>query len=428
MLSHKGNFLGTLKGAQYFRTWSRLQHFNRCRRRVITTWWEVAWSIASWRPSWKSFYGAWADPSFGFVRPPRRSRRKAPLDVSRFFPLVPPPSPLRGGAAGAAATTRRRNEKNQFEQKLLEGLQALLASAQQDVSNKGKGKGKGKVGKPSPGNTKGKGKGPTPGQPSASSPGSDGNMDLLNALSRLVHRAQKKPQGLSQRLQQLVEVAVRDQKLAPKPKRPKKTKDTKNPSRPQIAAPAPEAPWLRVVKGKGVPDHLPASSSQKVPVRFRLRNADWPSSIIIPSVGKLGGILDSAKEDSKFVLLVHTKDELNQALEVIHGDKNAKVTVVVPTAAGKDVKDEDFPNVHFKEHRIPLIDPSGKLVTKVVGIWGDKGVSPNNALRVVVPVDKRPKGPQFDKIRSETLVFRVTFDRRFCDDKSVETAFEPTWY
>eukprot|EP00435_Cladocopium_sp_Y103_P043026 s1688_g12.t1 len=340
-----------------------------------------------------------------------------PLDLERIFPSKRPPGLCRGGAAGSAATQRKRVEKGQLESRLLEGLVNLLSSFQQEARGSGpqKGQQKGQTSSTGPkGPDKGKGKGkPVPngkgkGKDSALQKGAgshqDADSNLLEALSRLVQRAQKKPAGLIDRLQNLTNAAINGRRLGKKKK--KKTRQVQGASVQNS-----DAPWLRVVQGKGISED---QFRKRIKI-FKLRSLDWPGYTVVPSCQKLGLMLDKKAADSKFVVLAQNNEEVSKILEVIHGDSSANVTVVVPTGVGVPVQCPDFPQVTFKESRVPLVDGNGRVITKVVGTWGRTDVFSNSAIRVVVPSDKRPAGPNFDSIRNETLVLRVTLDSRFCN-------------
>ena len=308
----------------------------------------------------------------GCFEPSIRCRTNLSSVGSSSLALFPPPLPLhlpgacRGGAAGSAATERKRAEQLSKESRLLEGLMALLTSFQQEEQETGKGKGSFPVihkseqkGKADPGkgtgNNKGKNKGT--GKGPQASPSQNGEGALLDALQRMVFRAQKKPGRLIQRLQNLLDAAIQGRKLGKKAR--KKTKrQAKTHGPPQDKAPE-ESPWLRVVKGKGVPE---SQIDRKHGGVFRLRASDWDGAIVVPSPHKLGDYLDKKKPDSKFVILIQAFDELSyKVLEIIHGDKAAKVKVIIPCSSGKPVQVEDFPKLSFGKARFLFLTPMVRL-------------------------------------------------------------------
>ena len=325
----------------------------------------------------------------------------------------------RGGAKG---TSGGKSKQNSIESELLVGLQKLLQQFNPQTlsgeSKKGKGFGSGVFSNTDKGTPK---------------LGTD--VGLLQALKRLVTRAEKKPQGLLNRLQSLVVAAgkacEKGQTLDPKQK-PGKTRrpgagnsglDGKGSGKNSVPkgaaksqdlseAPSAEGEWS-VVGKKGRPQPPLLFPSKQID--FRLRESDWPGYTIVPRVQKLGAFLDSEKKNDPLVILVFSPQELVNLMQMIHGEKGVKITVLCPCKKGETISVDGFPNVTFEEKRYPVQDSAGKVLTKIMACWTN-GVAFNQHMRVVVPQDRRPTNkPEF---RNEhTTVIRLRADSRYCNDK-----------
>lgn len=217
-----------------------------------------------------------------------------PFSQDRFSDLcnvtgLPPNIPFdncRGGAGGSAATARKRKE-NERDQALLQGLAGLLAHFNSTVSNghnKGKGKQQSKQAT-STGNRPRSGKGPQTNTVDTSG--------LLGALTRLVNRAQKKPEGLLDRLVALVDVASSGLNLEPEKRQKKRRRPQTEVKKGKGGAKASgkeegqKGSASGPSTGKG--SDLPAGSSWAHIVKGKKVSGDFSRAYFPPPSRRLGG-------------------------------------------------------------------------------------------------------------------------------------------
>jgi hypothetical protein len=240
--------------------------------------------------------------------------------------------------------------------------------------------------------TNGKGKGGTV-------PRLASDVGLLNALQRLVTRAEKKPEGLLGRLKNLLNAAENAAKSGQSmnpgstkttvpnqterdsskevPKGTSKGK-TKGKTGAEQDKPTQESPCITVGRG-GRPVGKEKGKGNKGirPVVFRLREQDRANTVVVQSAGMFGSMVDKKGAEAPFVVMVMNPDELKVVLGIIHGDKNIRVSVLCPYG---------FPEVKFVYDKLPLWDSSGKLVTKNVASWNNLTQKVKRSFQVGVPV------------------------------------------
>ena len=324
----------------------------------------------------------------------------------------------RGGAGGSTATERKRVEKQNVDNQLLAGLADLLKRCEPDVGRPTKGDsrteekridGKGKVG---------------------NVPRLASDVGLLNALQRLVTRAQKKPEGLLGRLRNLFAAAenavnsgqsiilslkrLRNRHGEPSKgtsKRAQKGK-TNGKSPGKQDKPIEGSPWITVGCG-GRPEGKEKGKGKQGarPVSFRLREQGWPNTVVVQKAETFGSSIDKKGTGFPFAVLVSTPEELKVVFGIIHGDAKIRVSVICPRRTNEEVACDEFPDVKFVYDKIPLWDPYGKLITKNVATWNSLTQKVKRSFQVGVPIESRPKGT-----RPDSLVLRVTMDIRLCSD------------
>lgn len=232
----------------------------------------------------------------------------------------------RGGGGGSATTARKRWEKDR-EQALLQGLAGLLAqfkSPEEKGKNKQNGKGKGKpLAQGSKGSTAQTGK--------SSNEQTVDDVGLVGALGRLVQRAQKRPEGLLDRLIALVDVASARKNLESEKRKKKKQKSRGeqskgavkgkgkkgNKSGPQTnqgkgkgPVPAIGSTWAHIVGGKKV------SGDFHGPI-FYLRPEDWKAYTVVPHVQQFGNWVDKEGKTKPFIFVVHDQEQLDEAAALV---------------------------------------------------------------------------------------------------------------
>lgn len=231
-----------------------------------------------------------------------------------------------GGAGGSNTTARKRAERNSVESQLLAGLADLLKKFEPKVS-----------------------------RPSRTEKETENTImvrervapsldwGLLNALHRLVTRAEKKPEGLLGRLKNLLHAAENaaksGQSVNPGSTKTKVPNQTERDSSKEIpkgtnkgktkgkmggdqGKPIEESPWITVGRG-GRPVGKEKGKGNKGirPIIFRLREQDWTNTVVVQSAGMFGSMVDKKGTDSPFVVMVLNPDELKVVLGTIHGDK-----------------------------------------------------------------------------------------------------------
>ena len=309
-----------------------------------------------------------------------------------------------------------------MEHELLNGLQKLLQQFNSQTFGGDNGKGKG-YGEGSPPNV------------GRETPKLSTDVGLLQALKRLVTRAEKRPEGLLHRLQSLVVAAGKasgkGQTFNPKQKPGKsqqlggkgvskdekgagKQNQSKGGAKGKKSAEviSKESDWTLVGR-KGKPQPPLSFSNDKS--EFRLRESDWPGYTLVPRVEKLGAILDSDKKSDPLVILVFASQELVNLLQMIQGEKGIRITVLCPCKKGDTITVDGFPNIHFEEKRYPVQDNAGKVLAKIMACWTN-GVAFNQRMRIVVPQDRRPTFKPESR-NEHTTFFRLRADSRYCQEK-----------
>ena len=333
----------------------------------------------------------------------------------------------RGGAGASAATARKRQE-HERDHALLEGLAALLAQFDDRAPQSGKKGTKGSGGPRKGGkNTAGKG------SPQAQSKESVG---LLGALTRLVNRAHKQPDTLLDRLKALVSAASEGKNLEPDKRRPKKpgaktsgakgkggkapAPRGKNAAKAKVATQAAhvgkgpaaftteDSTWVHIVRGT----KLAGSASGPV---FRLRPDDWTDFTVIPHVNAFGSLIDTVGKQKPFVLLVGSQEQLDEVATLVAGDPAIKASVIYVLGFGSPLEHDRDSVLQNRETKLPLLDKARKVSTRKVQCWSNHEQVCSTKVRVVVPMDKRPPVTTRESSKKDTLVIRLSLDKRFTE-------------
>ena len=332
----------------------------------------------------------------------------------------------RGGGGGSAATARKRWEKDR-DQALLQGLAGLLAqfkTPEEKGKNKGTGKGKGK---PLAQGSKG--------DPASSGQSSKvrtvDEVGLLGALARLVERANKRPEGLLDRLVALVDVASTGKSLESEKRKKKKNRPRNEPlndgakqkgnkggkSGPQTSqgkgngpAHAPSSTWAHIVGGKKV-------SGDAHGPKFNLRPVDWDAYTVVPQVQQFGNWVDKAGKTKPFIFLVHDQEQLDEAAALVAGDTDIKASVIQVLGFETPFEIPQGSNLVKRETKVPLVDFAGKVSTRKVLCWSNHDTFEKSMVRVVVPVEKRPPIVTRETSKLDTIVIRLSIDKRFTESK-----------
>ena len=140
---------------------------------------------------------------------------------------------------------------------------------------------------------------------------------------------------------------------------------------------------------------------------LRLREQDWPGTVIVQTAASLGSDIDKHGTAKPFCVLVLNHEELSTVLGIIH-DSKIQATVVHPVERGKEIQSESFPSFKFVMNRFPMVNSVGSTITASVACWNNlPAVGKINQKEI--PKDKRPTGQ-----RPESLVVRITAESGFC--------------
>jgi len=246
----------------------------------------------------------------------------------------------------------------------------------------------------------------------------------------LVNRAQKKPEGLLDRLVALVDVASSGLNLEPekrqkKRRRPQtevkkgkggaKASGKKEGQKGSASGPSTGkgsdlpagSSWAHIVKGKKV------SGDFQGPI-FRLRPEDWADFHVVSHVNQFGTLVDKCGKAKPFVFLVKHQDQLDEAVALVAGDADIKATLLFVLGFGAPLELIG----KERESKVPLVDAAGKVSTRKVQCLSNHNTFDQSKVRVVVPVDKRPPVTTRETSKLDTLVIRLSLDKRFTDTKA----------
>jgi hypothetical protein len=158
---------------------------------------------------------------------------------------------------------------------------------------------------------------------------------------------------------------------------------------------------------------LSDSAPKQQDSRLRLRQQDWLGKVLVQDAIDFGPSIDKHGLEKEFVVLVHCLKDIGEVLALIQGDSKIKALVLVPSKPGCSLPPEATNGNKFSETKLPLLDATGRVVTKTVQKWTNLAAAPTAQMRVVVPAEKRP--PKLNSDRNDTAVFRLTLDKRYTD-------------
>ena len=147
---------------------------------------------------------------------------------------------------------------------------------------------------------------------------------------------------------------------------------------------------------------------------FRLRPEDWADFHVVSHVNQFGTLVDKCGKAKPFVFLVKHQDQLDEAVALVAGDADIKATLLFVLGFGAPLELIG----KERESKVPLVDAAGKVSTRKVQCLSNHNTFDQSKVRVVVPVDKRPPVTTRETSKLDTLVIRLSLDKRFTDTKA----------
>ena len=129
-------------------------------------------------------------------------------------------------------------------------------------------------------------------------------------------------------------------------------------------------------------------------------------------------MVDKCGKAKPFVFLVKHQDQLDEAVALVAGDADIKATLLFVLGFGAPLELIGSSTLKERESKVPLVDAAGKVSTRKVQCWSNHNTFDQSKVRVVVPVDKRPPVTTRETSKLDTLVIRLSLDKRFTDTKA----------
>ena len=109
---------------------------------------------------------------------------------------------------------------------------------------------------------------------------------------------------------------------------------------------------------------------------------------------------------------------MDDAAALVAGVTDIKASVVQVLGFGTPPEINKSSNLVGRETKVPLVDSAGKISTRKVLCWGNHNTFEKSLVRVVVPVDKRPPIVTRETSKIDTIVIRLSIDKRFTESKA----------